>query len=461
MNATELWSSTSEKLKNLFATDVYSRWIAVLKPVELKNDCLTLSVDNDFARDWFVDNYLPIVRPVVQKQAENPKLDMQIIVEKTETPSDAPLFENVKPIVPRPSPQKRSQRVKPSKMIGSLNPQFTFDEFVLGPSNSFSHAAAVAVAEKPGQAYNPLFIYGNTGLGKTHLMQAVGNRVLERPGKIVAYISTEQLLNEYIQALQDKKTMDFRERYRSVDLLLIDDIQFLAGKSQLQEEFFNTFNALHIAKKQIILTSDRPASEISGLEERLVSRFNSGLTTEMESPNFETRLAILRYKQAHVEKPLADDVLTFIAENVKSNVRALEGAMNRAMAFSNASQEPLTLEILRHILRDLLEKEKQGDVNLDMIQKTVAEYFDIRRTDLSSKDRTRSIAVPRQIAMYLCRILTHASLPEIGRSFDKTHGTVLHACQEIKNRMTVDSSLRNNVRTLVERLGQDPTSLEI
>ena len=354
------------------------------------------------------------------------------------------------------------QKKKDSRCIGTLNEHFTFDEFVVGPSNGWAHAAALAVAQKPGRAYNPLFIYGDTGIGKTHLMQAVGNRILERPGTIVAYISTEALLNEYVNAIQNNSTINFRNKYRGVDALLIDDIQFMASKSGIQEEFFHTFNALYNDKKQIIITSDRPASEIAGLEQRLVSRFNAGMATQIECPNFETRLAILRYKQASLAQPLSDEIQTFIAENVKSNVRALEGAMNRAMALRDfSSGEPITIEKLRYFLRDLLDKEKEGDLTLEAIQKTVAEFFSIRRSDLLSTDKMRSVAIPRQIAMYLSRRLTHASLPEIGSAFEKTHGTVFHACAQIQGRLTVDSNLRANVRAIVTKLGQDPVALEL
>lgn len=293
-------------------------------------------------------------------------------------------------------------------------------------------------------------------------MQAVGHKILEQPGKVVAYISTETLLNEYVNSIQTHSDSDFRNKYRSVDVLLIDDVQFMASKSGIQEEFFNTFNALYTAKKQIIITSDRPASEISGLEQRLVSRFNAGMATQIECPNFETRLAILRYKQSSVEKPLSDEIQTFIAENVKSNVRALEGAMNRAMALRDFNtDEPLTIEKLRYVLRDLLEKEKEGDITLDEIQKTVSEFFNIKRTDLLSTDRMRSVAIPRQIAMYLSRRLTHASLLDIGSAFEKTHGTVVHACKQIQGSLKIDSDLRANVRSIVKKLGQDADALGI
>ncbi len=459
MTANELWAALSAKIKAIIDANSYSIWIERIKPVELSKEKLILSVDDEFAQAWLQDNYLKLFSQVLSAAFPNENREIVIKVTTAGTPLMPP--EPPAPVKIKPA-QTQKQQVQTSKCIGVLNENFTFDEFVVGPSNSWAHAAALAVAQKPGRAYNPLFIYGDTGIGKTHLMQAVGNKILEKQGKTVAYISTETLLNEYITSIQSGSTLNFRNKYRSVDVLLIDDIQFLASKSGLQEEFFHTFNALYNDKKQIIITSDRPASEISGLEERLVSRFNAGMATQMECPNFETRLAILRYKQASKEKPLSDEVQTFIAENVKSNVRSLEGAMNRVMGYIEFSGgEQLTVENLRYILKDLLDKEKEGDITLDTIQKVVSEFYNIKKTDLLSTDRMRSIALPRQIAMYLSRKLTHASYPEIGKAFDKTHGTVVHACGQIQSSLSVDVELRRNLKLIVEKLGQDPDSIEI
>ena len=458
MNDKELWSALSGKLKAIVDDNSYSIWIAPIKPVELTKEKFILSVDNEFTQTWLHENYLPLMSQVLSTIFPNEKREIVLQVQKSVAHNPLP-----PPTPPSSSRQTITQPKKsPSRCIGTLNENFTFDEFVVGPSNSWAHAAALAVAKKPGIAYNPLFIYGDTGIGKTHLMQAVGHRILEQPGKVVAYISTETLLNEYVNSLRTQSDSDFRNKYRSVDVLLIDDVQFMASKSGIQEEFFNTFNALYTAKKQIIITSDRPASEISGLEQRLVSRFDAGMSTQIECPNFETRLAIMRYKQSSVEKPLSDEIQTFIAENVTSNVRALEGAMNRAMALRDFNpEEPLTIEKLRYVLRDLLEKEKEGDITLDEIQKTVSEFFSIKRTDLLSTDRMRSVAIPRQIAMYLSRRLTHASLLDIGSAFEKTHGTVVHACKQIQGSLKIDSDLRANVRSIVKKLGQDADALGI
>ncbi len=459
MTAQELWTALAEKLKMIIDSDSYSIWIPQIKPVEATRETLTLSVDNDFAQTWIMENYVPLMTQVLSAVLPQEKRTILITVDSSNA---EPLPPPASPPVPEKDQTERHHQKKGKpRCIGTLNENFTFDEFVVGPSNSWAHAAALAVAQKPGRAYNPLFIYGDTGIGKTHLMQAVGNRILEKPGTTVAYVSTESLLNEYVNAIKNHSDLDFRNKYRGVDVLLIDDIQFMASKPGMQEEFFNTFNALYFAKKQIIITSDRPPSEIAGLEQRLVSRFNAGMTTQMECPNFETRLAILRYKQSSMPVPLSDEIQTFIAENVTSNVRALEGAMNRAMALRDFNTEgPLTIERLRYVLRDLLEKEKEGDLTLDVIKKTVAEFFNVKLTDLLAADRMRSVAIPRQIAMYLSRRLTHASLHEIGAAFEKTNGTVVHACKQIQGRLPIEADLRSNVRAIISKLGQDPAIID-
>jgi chromosomal replication initiator protein len=340
-----------------------------------------------------------------------------------------------------------------------LNAQYTFDEFVVGSCNSFAAAAAKAVASAPGAAYNPLFIYGETALGKTHLMQAIGHEIEKtQPDAIVRYVTTEALLNEYIDALMRKDTVEFRKRYRSVDVLMVDDIHFLMGKETLQEEIFHTFNALHIARKQIILCSDRPAKDIKGLEQRLVSRFEWGLVTSIERPDFEMRMAILRYKQKNMKVKLSDELLTFIAQNITSNVRRLEGALVSAISYASLTGISHTIDSLRSLLQDILEQERQPDLSADTIQKAVADVFDVRMTDMTSKRRPASVAVPRQVAMFLCRRLTRSSLPEIALSFGKTHATVVHACKTVRGRMDVDNAFNTRVQDIARKLGRDPAS---
>ncbi len=459
MDIIPIWKQACEYLKSTLNADTYARWIEVIRPVSISEKEIVLEVDNDFHKMWLEENFKePIIQAVKSAGAESVAEICFKELSRETPPQDMPPA-----VIPAP-PQKKGRRAKVSAVAevqALLNPSFVFERFVVGPSNSFAHAAAIAVAKSPGHAYNPLFIYGPTGLGKTHLMQAIGHQALENPNLKVLYVSSETLLNEYLGSLQTRDTVAFRNRYRNIDVLLVDDIQFLAGKTQLQEEFFHTFNALFDARKQIVMTSDRPASEIAGLEQRLVSRFEWGLVTEMECPSFETRLAILQDKQKDSPTKLSPELLTFIAEHISSNVRALEGAQTRAVSYAALSKQPVTVDLLRHILRDLLEKEHQEDLGFEDIQKAVAEYFDVRLADMSSKHRQRNVAVPRQIAMYLCRRLTRASLPEIATAFDKTHATILHACTVVHNRLSQDEDLKQAVRVIARKLGQDPSSLQL
>jgi chromosomal replication initiator protein len=461
MQVEPLWKQACDHLRAVLNPDVFSRWIAIIKPVTFEGDTLILNVDNDYYQTWLEDNYIQLIIDALRSAGAPENLNVRFHVQSQDAPplpGDAPPAD----LAERPV-KSRGRRPRPATSQNpSLNQKFTFEDFVIGPSNSFAHAAALAVAQAPGRAYNPLFIYGQTGLGKTHLMQAIGHRVMQTPGATVSYVSSETLLNEYVESLQKRTIVEYRNKYRGVDVLLVDDIHFLAGKERLQEEFFHTFNALHDARKQIIMTSDRPANVIAGLEKRLVSRFEWGLVTELESPDFETRLAILRYKQTSAKVQLPADLLTFIAENVKSNVRSLEGALLRALSFASLNnQQPLTLDSLRYLLKDLLDKEKQKDLTFDDIQRVVAEHFDLRLTDMSSKRRPRSVAHPRQVAMYLCRRLTRSSLPDIANAFGKTHATVLHACKTVHSRLDVDDTLRDTVRNITRKLGRDPISFQL
>ncbi len=445
--ASVLWEKACGHLKEALHADVYSRWIAVIEPIDIDDDTLVLAVDNDFYQTWLEDNYLSLIKKALRASSDVEWHIRFAIKSSSGAVSSEPKKER-KTIRERLSSKR--PHFKPS-----LNPKFKMDTFVVGPSNNFAHAAAQAVADAPARAYNPLFIYGGVGLGKTHLMQAIGHVVLEQgKARNVCYLSSETMLNEYIEALQNRSLTEFRRRYRTADLLLIDDIHFLAGKERIQEEFFHTFNALFDAHKQIIMTSDRPASEITGLEHRLVSRFEWGLVTELEEPDFETRMAILQYKLRETDLDIPESILTFIAENVRSNVRRLEGALIRAVSFSSLTGQALTLESLQRLLRDTLEQEKQGDLTFAGIQRAVAEHYDIRFSDMMSTRRPRAIAVPRQVAMYLCRRMTPFSLPDIASAFEKTHATVLHAYRSIERQMDVDQDLRRNVVDISRKLGK-------
>lgn len=440
----ELWKSACKHLQELLHPDVYSRWIAVIHPVSIKENTLTLGVDNDFYQSWLEDNYLPLIKNAILSVSDS---DLEVSFKTM--PQAAP--------PPEPEPRKPTIRDRLTRRTlpkTTLNPKFAFDAFVVGPANTFAHAASLAVAQAPARAYNPLFIYGDVGLGKTHLMQAIGHYVLSTSRATVCYLSSEALLNEYIDGLQNGKLLQFRKKYRTTDLLLIDDIHFLAGKEALQEEFFHTFNALFDAHKQIVMTSDRPASEITGLERRLVSRFEWGLVTELEPPDLETRIAILRKKQEQTQTSLSDELILFIATHVRSNIRRLEGAFVRAVSYSSLTHRELTVESLESLLHDIMEQEKQSQVSLDAIQRAVAEHYDIRIADMSSKQRPRSIAVPRQIAMYLSRRMTNYSLPDIARAFSKTHATILHGYRTIDSRMDVDQDLKRSVAQIAHKLGK-------
>ena len=334
-----------------------------------------------------------------------------------------------------------------------LNPRYTFDTFIVGQSNNFAHAAALAVAQSPARAYNPLFMYGGVGLGKTHLMQAIGNYAVEHLDANVCFISSEAFINEYIEALQHKALVQFRKKYRHCDILMIDDIQFLGGKNAMQEEFFHTFNTLFDNHKQIVFTCDRPAAEIPGLEQRLVSRFEWGLVTELELPDIETRIAILRNKEEQLNISLSADNLYFIAENIRSNIRRLEGALIRVASYASLIGKELQREDLERLLRDTIDQEHQTTVlAMETIQRSVAEYYDIRFSDIIGKRKPTSIVVPRQIAMYLCRNMTDHSLPTIGEAFGRNHATVLHACRVLEKRMQEEPNIRHTISILSQRL---------
>lgn len=453
-----LWQQAIEHLKSVIKSkDLFERWIEIIEPIAIRDNCFYLTVENDFYQDWLDKNYKSLILTALQ--ASGAPMDLKIKFEVVR-PSAGGSSMDQRTIEPEP-PQKKA-RQKSTILASPLNPIFTFENFVTGPANNFAHAAALGASQAPGRAYNPLFIHGQTGIGKTHLMQAVGHSILKKPGMSVCYVSSETLLNEYIDALQKRTIVDYRNRYRRADVLLVDDIQFLGGKDSIQEEFFHTFNALFDSHKQIIMTSDVAPQKLKSLEPRLVSRFEWGMVTEIECPDFETRLAILRYKLSLTRVKLPSDVLTFIADNIKSNVRSLEGALKRTIAFADLNSTLLlTTDMLRTLLKDQLSNERQKDITPDEIQRIVVDYFDLRMADMSSKKRTRMLAAPRQIAMFLCRKLTMLSLPEIAQSFGKTHATVVHACKTIQDRLQIESELRNSVKHLVHLLGRDSSFINL
>ena len=454
--AIEYWKKAREFLAEVLSPDIYERWIGVIDATgdDLGDSQLTLTVPNDFYQDWLVENFMSHIRKALSAAGcENPTIHFAVDASRQlrEMPE-----ERLKGGVPPAAPSKVSARkasVRSCNVGSPLNPKNTFENFVVGPSNTFAHAAALAVVEAPGRAYNPLFIHGGTGLGKTHLIQAMGDAVLKGKKGTVCYISSEKFTNEYIQAIQQHAIADFRKKYRNIDMLLIDDIHFLAGKEGIQEEFFHTFNTLYENQKQIVLTSDRPVSEIANLQKRLVSRFEWGLVTEMEMANLETRVAILRRKREQMDLQVPDDALFFIAEHIRSNIRKLEGSLLRVTSYLSLTKKALTQETLEYLLRDTLEQENQTALTIEGIQRLVAEHYDIRLGDMTSKQRPQNIAFPRQVAMYLCREMTGQSLPAIGNAFGRNHATVLHAHRLIGQKMKTDAALRQTILSLEQRLG--------
>jgi chromosomal replication initiator protein len=445
-HAAAVWAKACKHLAATLPKDVYDRWIAVIEPKSLTDDMFVLSVANDFYQSWLVENYLPLLRSALAS-VSGTEFKIQFSVDPSKKAAQPEVVPSHEKTDAQPLPQHARRQPL-------LNPKYTFDSFVVGASNSFAHAASMAVAESPARAYNPLFIYGGVGLGKTHLMQAIGHYVFPRTKMTLCYTSCEAFFNDYIDALQRKSLVQFRKKYRNMDLLLIDDIHFLAGKERMQEEFFHTFNALFENHKQIVLTCDRPASEIPGLEQRLVSRFEWGLVTELEAPDVETRIAILRKKQEQLNLALPNEVILYMAEHVRSNIRRLEGALIRVASYASLTRRDISLENVEYLLRDTLDQEQHEALTIEAVQKTVAEYYDIRLGDMTSKQRPQAIAFPRQVAMFLCRTMTQQSLPAIGNAFGRNHATVLHACRVVSERLKGDSSFRQAVSVIKQRLGQ-------
>jgi chromosomal replication initiator protein len=452
LDLTDIWASICLELQQVVSADAVSRWFRPLRVHNYANKTLTLCSDNSIYQYWIEENYLSQLKATAARVLGE---SVSIIFHAQDAPKSAitPDVEpKAEPVRARKEVVKISAASTDSR--GCLNPRYTFETFVVGENNRFAHAAAMAVAQAPARTYNPLFLHGSVGLGKTHLMQAVGHLIQANKKHLkVFYVTSEQFTNDYISAIQHGELQKFRKAYRQVDVLLIDDIQFLAGKDRSQEEFFHTFNTLFDGSKQIVLTADSPPSEIANLEKRLTSRFEMGLPAELQLPDAETRMAILRHKMEAMPEKLTDGVLSFIAERVKTNIRRLEGALNRVAAFASLHGKAITVPQTEVLLRDLLQQEGQQTVSIDLIQRRVAETYDLRLADMTSKRRPANIALPRMVAMYLSRRLTTSSLNEIGEAFGgRDHGTVLHANREIEKRMVADEKLRRIVNYLAEKL---------
>ena len=440
---TQAWSKLSAALKPQVSADTYKRWFSAVKMIDVADDSFTFLVPNNIYQFWIESNHMTALQSAIEMAFGAPRaVKFAMPADGAVVVADAPAL-----VEEEEAPVEFPRDGKSSGTPLGLNPRNNFESFVVGSNNQIAHAASLAVAQSPARTYNPLFIYGGVGLGKTHLMQAIGQYVWSKKKNAkVMYLSSEVFINDFIDAIQHSTLVKFRKRYRQADLLLIDDIQFLAGKERSQEEFFHTFNTLFDGHKQIVLSSDRPASEIANLEHRLVSRFEWGLTAELQPPDVETRIAILRKKARTLQIKLDDEIFQFLANRIRTNVRRLEGALMRVASFASLSGKELTNEVIEHLLKDILNEEARHNVTIEQIQRRVAEHYDVRLADMTSKRRPANIAFPRQIAMYLARELTKASLNEIGDAFGgRDHGTVLHACKLVKRRMAEQDNLRQTI----------------
>ena len=443
-----IWPRAKEFIRKELDNDqAFNIWFGPIKFLSSKDDSISLEVQNKLFQEMLLDRYAKILNSGVEKACGKEMRVEFILKESGDDAKQTPARDAARPEAKPFWPFAREKQ-DPGKEIG-LNSRYTFESFVIGPSNRFAHAASVAVCESPAKAYNPLFIYGGTGLGKTHLMHAMGHKILQRAPKAkILYISSEEFTNQLIASIQNRTMNKFKEKHRNVDVLLIDDIHFIAGKESTQEEFFHTFNTLYDAHKQIVVSSDRPPKEIQSLEERLVTRFEWGLVTDIQPPDFETRMAILKKKSERDSIALPDDVYYFLAEKIKSNIRELEGALIRVVAYAKLIGKEITVDMVKEVLKDMI-REGEKKITIDMIQKRVCEYFDIKISDMKVKKRSRGIAYPRQIAMYLARQLTDYSLPEIGEYFGgRDHTTVMHAFDKIQN----DLKIKKGLSELIEKV---------
>ncbi|MHC1719086.1 MAG: chromosomal replication initiator protein DnaA [Clostridiaceae bacterium] len=447
----EIWEKTINLLKGEITEVSYNTWIKSILPISMDNTSIKLGVPNDFTKGILSSRYKGLIENSL-KMITSKKYNINFVISSEDVEETAK---------EQASSQKKSGRTisasNEEMPTTTLNPKYTFDSFVIGNSNRFAHAASLAVAESPAKAYNPLFIYGGVGLGKTHLMHAIGHFILKHnPKSKVVYVSSEKFTNDLINSIKDDRNVEFRNKYRNIDVLLIDDIQFIAGKESTQEEFFHTFNDLHEADKQIILSSDRPPKEIPTLEDRLRSRFEWGLIADIQPPDFETRMAILKKKADVDTLNIPNEVLVYIASNIKSNIRELEGALIRIVAFSSLTNKEISVDLATEALKDIISGKQSKQITVDLIQEVVANYYSLRIEDFKSSRRTRNVAFPRQIAMYLARKITDMSLPKIGEAFGgRDHTTVIHAYEKISDQLKTNEQLQNAIKDINKRLNQN------
>ncbi len=470
---TEIWEKSLEIIKTSVNEVVFKTWIKTLIPVDISANTITIKVESDLFKDVVESRYLPLIENSINAATSDEYIVELITIEGDQSKNTA--LDNIEESDAKQEDAIQTDAIEictedinldldPDSDLNSdkfqyldnakLNPKYTFDSFVIGNSNRFAHAASLAVAESPAKAYNPLFIYGGVGLGKTHLMHAIGHNILlNNPNAKVYYVSSEKFTNELINAIKDDKNIEFRNKYRSVDVLLIDDIQFIAGKVGTQEEFFHTFNALHEAVKQIIISSDRPPKEIPTLEDRLRTRFEWGLIADIQPPDFETRMAILKKKSDIEEIDIPNEVMGYIVTKIKTNIRELEGALLRLKAYATLTKQSINIDMAIEALKDIINNKDPKQISIETIQNVVSNYYNIRMEDFKSSKRTRNVAFPRQVAMYLSRKLTDFSLPRIGEEFGgRDHSTVIHAYEKISDRLNNDENLQNAISELERKI---------
>jgi chromosomal replication initiator protein len=441
MNLEEIWSKCLLKIEGKVGNSVFDLWFKPIKIAGIKDQSVTLEIPNRFFKEWIEDSYPNLIKDSIELVIGHPVTLKYRVEEKQDTTQQ------------KISNQLENKRIRLANKGIYLNPKYTFENFITGNSNQFAHAAAIAVAESPGKTYNPLFVYGGVGLGKTHLMHAIGNKVMNGKHDFsVLYVSSEQFTNEVVSSIRHEKMSELKEKYRNLDLLLLDDVQFIANKTATQEEFFYTFNALYEKQKQIVISCDRPPKEISDVTDRLRSRFNMGLIADIQPPDIETKIAIIYKKTEMMGKKIPEDVTYYLASKIKSNIRELEGSLIRIAAQASLTGEEINIETTKKILKDIIQDDERP-ITMESIQKTVCDFYNIKLSDIRARKRTKDIALPRQVAMYIGKKVTDSSLNDIGKSFGgKDHATVIYACKQIEEKRSRDETFNRMIENLLQKI---------